>query len=107
MTSRDYETYRNLYQAVSAFLPPPSLIVYLRASIDTLADRIQQRGRDFEQDISRDYLTQLHDLYEGWIGNWTACPVLKIETDEMDFQHNESDYQHLLQNIRTAIVPIA
>ena len=89
---RDYETYRRLYQAVAAFLPPPNLIIYLQSSVDTLLTRIRRRGRDFEQKIDPAYLTQLNRLYDDWIGDWTRCPVLTLPMDEMDFQHNESDF---------------
>ena len=105
MSERDYETYCSLYQAITTFLPPPSLIVYLKADVETLAKRIQHRGRDFEKDMSRDYLMQLNELYNDWIGDWTACRVLTIETDGMDFQHNRKDYQIILQEIEQALIP--
>lgn len=106
MSERDYDTYCNLYKAIASFLPPPSLIVYLKADVDTLVERIRSRGRDFEQDIRTDYLTQLNGLYTDWIGDWTACQVLTIETDDMDFQHNEADYQKILDKIQQALSPV-
>jgi len=106
MSERDYETYCNLYQAISTFLPPPSLIVYLKASVETLSKRIQHRGRDFEKDMSRDYLMQLNALYDDWISDWTACRVLTIETDGMDFQHNQVDYENILGEIQDALRPV-
>lgn len=106
MTERDYDTYCNLYQAIASFLPPPSLIVYLKADVETLAQRIQHRGRDFEQDIRYDYLAQLNTLYDNWISDWTACQVLTIETGGIDFQHNHQDYQVILSKIRQALSPV-
>ena len=105
MSERDYETYGNLYKAIATFLPPPSLIIYLKADVETLVNRIQYRGRDFEQDISQDYLMQLNTLYNEWISDWTACRVLTIETDHMDFQHNQSDYESILREIQQALIP--
>ena len=70
ITGRDYDTYRELYQVLSEFLPPPDLVIYLRASVTTLVDRIQQRGRDYERQISPAYLAQLNDLYESWINGF-------------------------------------
>lgn len=107
MSARDYDTYCNLYRAIASFLPPPSLIIYLKADVDTLVSRIQSRGRDFEQDIRRDYLGQLNQLYDDWISDWTACRVLTIETDGMDFQHNTTDYQIILNQIENSIQPLA
>ncbi|HND50286.1 MAG TPA: deoxynucleoside kinase, partial [Anaerolineales bacterium] len=76
MTDRDYQTYRDLYETAVQFLPPPDLVIYLRASVDTLLNRINHRGRDYERTIAPDYLQSLNDLYEGWIDNFTLCPVL-------------------------------
>ena len=71
MQMRDYQTYRDLYETVTQFLPPPDLVVYLRASVPTLLDRISHRGRDYERTISAEYLGGLNDLYEDWIDNFT------------------------------------
>lgn len=90
MSERDYDAYRRLYSAISSFLPPPDLIVYLRADIPTLLHRIAMRGNDYERQIAPDYLARLNDLYEQWIASWTRCPVLTIQADEMDYvQHPE------------------
>lgn len=88
ISPRDYDVYRELYQAVAAVLPPPDLLVYLRAEVATLERRIALRGRDFEQTISREYLERLNRLYDQWVSSFTLCPVLTIPTDEMDFVAN-------------------
>ncbi len=103
MDARDYETYRRLYKAVSAFLPPPDLIIYLQSSVDLLTARIQQRGREFEQNIQRDYLERLNSLYEQWIGDWTACPVLRVPVDGTDFAHNPDHLARLIRDIQSAL----
>ena len=89
MDERDYAAYCELYEAATAFMPPPDLIVYLRADVDTLLARIAQRGRDFEQNISRDYLQQLNDLYESWIERFNLCPVLTIPVTNLNYVHDE------------------
>jgi len=68
---RDYATYRQLYEVLTEFLPPPDLVLYLRASTGTLQQRISRRGRDYERQITPDYLAQLNTLYEGWIDHFT------------------------------------
>jgi len=82
---RDYETYRGLYETVMDFLPPPDLVIYLRASVSTLLERIARRGRDYEQTIRPDYLRSLNALYENWIGGFTLCPVLTVPADDLDY----------------------
>ena len=85
MSQRDYITYRDLYESMALFLPPPDLVVYLQASVDTLVRRIAKRGREYERSISADYLAELNDLYEDWISNFDLCPVLTIPADKLDF----------------------
>lgn len=103
MAERDYDAYRRLYQAVSAFLPPPDLIIYLQGSIETLQAHITKRGRTFEQNISTDYLAQLNRLYDRWIDNWTACPVLRVQIDGLDFQHNPANFDSIVAEVEKSL----
>ena len=82
---RDYETYRELYETIIQILPPPDLVIYLRASVTTLMDRIALRGRDYERTITSEYLQSLNDLYEDWISNFVLCPVLAVPADDLDY----------------------
>lgn len=88
MSERDYRVYRELYDAVVQVLPPPDLVIYLRASVPTLLARIRQRGRAYEQHISPDYLEQLNELYEAWAHRFDLCPLLVIPADDLDFVHD-------------------
>jgi deoxyadenosine/deoxycytidine kinase len=84
-SERDYQTYRSLYQTLCEFLPPPDLLLYLRASVPTLGARISLRGRTYERAIVPDYLAHLNLLYENWITGFTLCPVLAVPADNLDF----------------------
>ena len=86
---RDYRGYRELYELAIEVLPPPDLIVYLRASVPVLQERIAGRGRSYEQGISSAYLEQLNELYEEWISSFSLCPVLTVPSDNLDFVLNE------------------
>lgn len=90
MDERDYDSYQELYFVLTSFLPPPDLVVYLRASVATLLRRISMRGRDYEKGISSDYLQRLNVLYEEWIQGFTLCPILTVPTDELDFVANDT-----------------
>jgi deoxyadenosine/deoxycytidine kinase len=85
ISERDYETYRELYQVLVEFLPPPDLVIYLRASVPTLLDRIAKRNRDYERTISAEYLADLNELYENWVDHFDLCPVLTIPSDDLDY----------------------
>ena len=90
MAERDYKSYRELYEVLTMFLPSPDLVVYLRASVLTLQRRIALRGREFEREISSDYLAQLNELYEEWSAKFALCPVLTVPSDDLDFVQNHA-----------------
>ncbi len=100
MGARDYHTYEELYHVLTAFLPPPDLIVYLRASVDTLLHRIALRGRDYEKTISREYLEQLNRLYEEWIANFKLAPVLCVPADRLNYVQFEADLELVLRKVQ-------
>lgn len=99
MSERDWQSYHDLYGAVTNLLPPPNLVVYLQTSVPTLVQRIQQRGRDLERTITPDYLAQLNELYEQWMARFSLCPVLTIATDDMDFAHDLAQLEQIAQRI--------
>jgi deoxyadenosine/deoxycytidine kinase len=103
MSERDYDAYKRLYEAISAFLPPPDLIIYLQGSVDTLTAHINKRGREFEQTISADYLARLNRLYDRWIDGWTLCPVLRIPIDSLDFQNHEADFARIVNQVEKSL----
>ena len=85
MDDRDYRSYSDLYRVLIEFLPPPDLVIYLRASVPTLVMRIALRGRGYEREIGADYLEQLNQLYDAWIARFSLCPVLTIPADDLDY----------------------
>ncbi len=105
MSERDYRAYRDLYEGIRAFLPPPDLLVYLKGSVGTLVTRIKLRGRDFERDISPDYLDRLNRLYDTWIDRWDSCPVLIVPADDMDFQHDEEARRAIIDGVQESLKP--
>ena len=100
MTARDYETYHSLYLTVSDFLPPPDLVIYLRASVATLQSRIARRARTYEQTIAPDYLHNLNLLYEKWIGSFTLCPVLTVPADDLDYVAHSRHMELILRKVQ-------
>jgi deoxyadenosine/deoxycytidine kinase len=87
MTERDYLSYRRLFDVVVGELPSPDLLIYLRAPVPVLMERIGRRGRAIESGISADYLSLLDQYYDEWLKDFAACPVLMIESDNLDFVH--------------------
>ncbi len=100
---RDYETYRELYETAVQLLPPPDLMIYLRASVPTLLERISHRGRDYERTITRDYLESLNTLYESWISDFVLCPVLTIPADDLDYVAHSGHLKLIVSKIETKL----
>ena len=99
MLDRDYQSYRELYTVLAQFLPAPDLVVYLRADVATLLDRITRRGRSYERDIRVEYLAQLSDLYEDWIRTFTLCPVLTVPAGDLNYVADDSALDLIVSKI--------
>jgi deoxyadenosine/deoxycytidine kinase len=84
---RDYQAYRTVYDLVIASLPPPDLLLHLKAPVAVLLARIRARGRPIEAGITQAYLEMLDEKYEEWLSRFDLCPVLTLRTDDLDFVH--------------------
>ena len=85
---RDFRTYRRLFSSLTQSITPPTLLVYLNASVPTLLERINGRSRPYERAIPAEYLAQLNRRYDEWLRRFELCPVPAIETDQLDFAHD-------------------
>ena len=103
LSHRDFRTYRKLYQALIHSTTPPSLMIYLRASVPVLRKRIKKRARPSELEIDATYLEHLNHRYDQWLRRFELCPVMTIETDELDFVSNDPDRQHILDMVAQAV----
>ena len=100
MSDRDFENYTALFDSMTSFLRKPDLVVYLRADVGTLMDRIRCRGRDCERDISPAYLEALNRAYEDWSERASQkTRVITIETDDLNLISDDSAIRHVLGTI--------
>lgn len=91
MSKRDFDNYFSLFEIMMSTIRPPDLVIYLKASIPTLVNHIQMRGRNYEGNMSLDYLKKLNQRYDDWINAYQHSPVIVIPTDQLDFI-NQSDH---------------
>jgi len=103
LTKREYDTYYTMFQNYTETISPPDLIIYLRAGVDTLQNRIDKRDRDYERSIPDDYLSQLSTLYEEWVQSVDYCPVLTVPADNLNYvahpQHLALVAQKILERL--------
>ncbi|MDR4987792.1 MAG: deoxynucleoside kinase [Bacteroidales bacterium] len=103
MSSRDFDNYTSLFELMSSFIQPPDLLIYLKASVPTLVNQIQKRGRDYENSIRLDYLKKLNERYEEWIDGYKSGNLLIINVDEIKFDERQEDLGKVIQKIDAEI----
>ena len=103
MSTRDFDNYFELFRTMSSQIQAPDLLIYLRASISTLVSHIQARGRNYEGNMSLEYLKRLNERYENWIADYTEGPLLIINADELDFKENPEDLGKVVDLVRAEL----
>lgn len=100
MTEAEYLSYRKVFDLVVAHLPVPSLLIYLKAPVSVLINRIRKRARNIETGITEEYLNLLDSFYEDWLRSFELCPVLTIRSDDLDFVHRPQHLDLVVQRIQ-------
>lgn len=99
MSKRDYDNYAKFFQTLKTMVQPPDLLIYLQASVPTLVGQIQNRGREYEENIRLDYLKRLNEYYNRWIETYKEGPLLIINIDDNRFNKNEEDLGKIISKI--------
>jgi deoxyadenosine/deoxycytidine kinase len=101
MNMVDYDTYTSLFEAMvmTPYFPHPHLLIYLEGSLDDILDRIKERGRPMEQQTPIAYWEEMHQRYEEWINNFSACPVLRLNINDYDVVQNEQSIEPIIERI--------
>ena len=100
---RDYLSYRRVFDLVTSQLPPPDLLIYLKAPVAVLMQRIHSRARSIETGITTEYLSLLESFYEDWLKIFDVCPVLTIRSDDLDFVHKPQHLDIVVQRIQNRL----
>lgn len=100
LNERDYLSYRRLFDLTVDSLPRPNLLIYLKAPVNVLVDRIRRRARNMETGISAEYLSLLDTFYDDWLGAFDMCPVLTIRSDDLDYVHQPRHLDTVVQRIQ-------
>jgi deoxyadenosine/deoxycytidine kinase len=99
LDERDYFSYRRVFDLVVSRLPSPDLLIYLKAPVEVLVERIRQRGRSIESGITHEYLALLESFYDDWMQTFDVCPVLTIQTADLDFVHRPGHLDIVVERI--------
>ncbi|MDG1244953.1 MAG: 2-amino-4-hydroxy-6-hydroxymethyldihydropteridine diphosphokinase [Polaribacter sp.] len=102
LSKDEYFLYRKLFDLMYKEITKPDLYVYLYQNTDRLLKNIKKRGRDYEQNIEKDYLKKIQEGYSNFIKTEQDLNVLTIDVSELDFVNNENDYFAIIQQINEA-----
>ena len=99
LSSEELKLYEQIYQYLAIDLPTPDLVIYLQAETRTLYERVMRRGIEMEKTISFEYLDLLNETYKEFFFDYERSPVLIVNSDYLDLQTNQSDYNLLLKKL--------
>ena len=102
MNTRDFETYKSLFDLMESFIKPPDLLIYLKASVPTLIQQIEKRGREYESSIRLDYITSLNNRYNSWIEQYSNRKLI-INMDDLNITDNPKDLGFVVDSINAEI----
>ena len=103
MTKRDFDNYIKLFEMMENLIQGPDVMVYLRSTVPNLVNKIQKRGRSYENSISIDYLSRLNERYEAWISKYDKSKLLIIDVDSLDFVNNKEDLGVIIERLDAEI----
>tara|TARA_B100001115_G_scaffold177693_1_gene166309 strand:- start:4090 stop:4707 length:618 start_codon:yes stop_codon:yes gene_type:complete len=100
LDDRDWKTYSDLFLNMTKFLKSPDIIIYLRADLDVLLERINNRNRNYEATIDPEYLKRLNLMYDEWIENITWTKVLIIDTNTFNIFQDKDTLESIFKDIK-------
>lgn len=103
MSTRDFQNYHDLFNLMNSLVKAPDMVIYLRASIPTLVQQIQKRGRNYENSIRLDYLKQLNQRYEAWAMRYKLGKLMVINVDDVNFAENKEDLSKVIDRINAQL----
>ena len=95
----EYQLYSRIYEHVRPQAPVPDLVIYLQASIETLARRVRKRGNPIEHGIEEDYLRRLSEAYTRYFHAYTDSPLLIVNSDRLNFVDDAEHLELLVERI--------
>jgi deoxyadenosine/deoxycytidine kinase len=102
LTPEEMALYESVYRLLDARMPKPDLVVYISAKVQVLAERLRKRNRDFERNITFEYLERVSVAFRDFFFYYDETPLLVVDTSEIDFVEDSDDLRELVREIETA-----
>ncbi len=105
LNAEEYRLFQRLFHILNTSFPRPDLIVFLHRSVDNLLDNIKKRGREYEQEITAEYLQGIQETYYDYFRTDDKTPILIIDVEKLDFQNNQEDYNMIVDAMKKTYRP--
>lgn len=105
LSEEEYRLFQHLFHVLNAAFPKPDLLVYLHRPVDNLIENIKKRARDFETDITPDYLQSIQKAYFDYFKMENKIPILVLNAEDIDFQNNKNQYNAIIDALNTDFIP--
>lgn len=99
----ELEMYERVHAILAEKIITPNLIIYLQANTDVLMERIAFRDRPYERDMDRYYIESVRAAYERFFTHYDKCPLLLIDTNELNFVRNPDDLEYVIRRIKSVL----
>lgn len=96
----EFALYTKLFHIINDSLPKPDLLVYLYHNIDRLQANIKKRGRDYEQNITDEYLIKIQTSYFDFLKQLPEQRIVIIDVNNVDYTSNQTDYDLMIELIK-------
>ena len=100
LSQNEFYLYERLLSILEKDIPKPDLVIYLQTTAEVLLKRIKERERPYEKNINLEYIQTLNEAYNYYFFHYTKTPLLVVNTDRIDFVHNEADLEDLLKQLK-------
>ena len=105
LSAEEYRLFQRLFRVLNASFPKPDILVFLHRSVEGAMENIKKRGRDYEQDISAEYLQKVQDVYYEFIRTETSIPILIIDVEKIDFVKSKVHYDMIIDALKETYQP--
>lgn len=99
----EFSLFIKVFEIMHNVLPMPNLIVYIHRDVEHLKNNIKKRGREYEQDISYEYLKNIESGYFEYFRTLINVPILIINAADIDFENNplifEKMHAYIFENV--------
>ncbi len=103
LNDAELKLYEQYYEALTAEIAQPDLVIYLQAKPEVLRARIAKKKAAEESRIAPAYVEEVARAYEHFFFHYENADLLVVDTSEIDFVERSEDLQQLLKRLQEPV----